>query len=239
MAISESRLDDAMILVGAWDLSGDHNEIKLAATIDTLEYLPFQGGSTRLFKQALGGCDVEGQGYADFDDDAANETLFSLIASTERIFTIGHTNEDGAVAFNGKAIPGGSGFSLTPAELGTFSLSLKANQHARGKLILPPTARTASSGTGTVTLVGDLAAAEKMCLALHVIEFDGTSLDVTVYSNDTQDTVTPTSRHAFTTVSAVGSDYAEVSGAITDTYWYATFSFTGTSFTAALSACIR
>ena len=97
-----------------------------------------------------------------------------------------------------------------------------------------PTNETATLTTA-IQATGATSAAESMVCNLHVTEFDGTSLDVVVYSNDTNDEVTPTARATFAQATGLTSEQVVDAGAVTDTYWYAVLTFVGTSFKAAVA----
>lgn len=242
MPITHFILTDPKLLYGPWDASGDHNETKISEKVDMLECSPF-GVTEHRWKQGLRSFEIESRGYANFDDSitpkAADFQAFDSLTAGERAFTVAYTTADGAPAWLGKALTSEYLPELKNDQLGMFNLKLKGNQHVRGRIILPHTSRVAAAGPGAIHALGALTSAQKLLVALHITEFVGATITFTIKSNDTNDTVTPTTRHTFSAATAAGAQYAEISGAITDTFWYVDWAFTGTSFKAAVSAGIR
>jgi hypothetical protein len=233
---------DAEILAGPWRISGDANEVSVEQKQDTLECTRF-GNTEHRYHPGLQSIEISGKGYVNFDGSTTpvglDSALTAEISASAKAFTVAEKTTDGAIAYLAKTVQEMYSWDLKQAELGRFDFKVKGNhRHARGKIILPLTSRTVS-GTGTIFQLGALTATQRLVAALHVTEFVGTSLDVVIKSNDTNNTTTPTTRITFDQLTAAGSDFDEVAGAITDTYWYAEFTFVGTSFKAAVSAGIR
>jgi hypothetical protein len=233
---------DAEILAGPWRISGDANEVQVETKQDTLECTRF-GNTEHRYHPGLQTIEINGKGYVNFDSSTTptgiDAALTGEIGASAKAITVAEKTTNGAIAYIAKTVQESYSWDLKQAELGRFDFKVKGNQrHARGRLILPLTSRTVS-GVGAIHQLGALSATQRLVAALHVTEFVGTSLIVVIRSNDTNDTVTPTLRATFATQTGPGSDYQEVAGAVTDTYWYADFTFVGTSFKAAVSAGIR
>jgi hypothetical protein len=176
-----------------------------------------------------------------FDDSATPKAVdyFYTTVGTEKVMTIAASRADGATAYLGNMISEDRPADFKVGEFGMFDFKFKcAGQHTRGIMGMPLTSRTAT-GNGTIYQLGALTSVQKMLAALHVTEFVGTSLDVIVYSNDTNNTTTPTARITFTQATGMTAEFKEVAGAITDTYWYVGWTFVGTSFKAAVSLGVR
>ncbi len=137
------------------------------------------------------------------------------------------------------------------AGLGNLSLPVQHGQLARvegnfsargarlvdGTILMPATNRTAT-GNGTAQQLGAVSAAQKLYVAMHVLAFVGTTLTLKVQSDDNAGVTTPLDRVTSAPFTAIGSAWAELDGPITDNYWRAAWTFTGTSFTALLVAGI-
>lgn len=236
-------LQDALILYGPVNASGDQNQVKLDQKIDMLESTVF-GHTEHRFVPGLRYLTVDGSGFAQFDDSinpkAIDFQLFSDIGATERAFTVGFDKTDGQVAWLGKSVSAEYSPELPVADLAKFGFNIKANRFTKGKVVYPLALRSgAGPGTGTIYNMGALSATQKMLIAVHVVTFTGTTLTINVKSNDTNDTVSPTVRASQAGIVGTGAFYFEVAGPITDTFWYVDFSFTGTNFTAAVSIGIR
>lgn len=237
---------DATICYGDYDYSGDMNEVKVSLGQDMLESTVF-GDTEHQFEPGLRIFDATASGFIQFDDTTDPKAVDYQLAtemlasnSTEKEFTFSYGGE-GSTTYFGRGFANDYSPELSVAELGAFSFGVKAsNEMTRGALLLDPeTQRTAASGNGTIVQLGALSATQKMMAVLHVVEFDGTTLTVTLYSNDTNDTVTPDTMTTFTAATGATSEYKEVAGAETNTYWYVGWAFTGTSFKAAVSAGVK
>lgn len=233
---------DAVVLYGEFDLSGDSNDVKLERKVDMKESTRW-GATEHRFQAGLVDMDVQGKGLLQFDDSTtpkAVDYFFSQVGgSTPKVVTVAASSADGATAYLGNMVNEERPAEFKVGEFGSFDFKFKcAGQHTRGRMAFPLATRTATA-TGTIYELGALTATQKLLAAVHVTEFDGTSLDVAIFSNDTNNTTTPTSRISFNQLEGTGSEFKEVSGAITDTYWYAVFTFVGTSFKAAVSFGVR
>ncbi len=111
---------------------------------------------------------------------------------------------------------------------------------ARGQLL--HNATRSASGNGSAWQLGALSATQRLVAALHILTADGTtpSLTVKVQSDDNSGFTSATDRITFSAKDAIGYDWGSVSGAITDDYWRASFSISGTlpSFVFVLAAGI-
>lgn len=239
-------MNDAKIVYHTYNYSGDMNEVKVTTGKDMLEKTVF-GNTEHRFTQGMGTFDAEASGFIQFDDSTTPKAVDYQLAtemlasnSVKRPFTIAYGAE-GSVAYLGQGFAGDYSPELTPDQLGKFAFKVSAaHQYTRGALLLDPsTSRTAASGNGAIVQLGALSSTQKIMAVLHVLEFVGTTLTATLYSNDTNNTTTPTSRIAFTAATGVTSEYKEFAGPVTDTYWYLGWTFTGTSFKAAVSAGVR
>jgi hypothetical protein len=231
---------DAVVLFGQWNLSGDSNDVKVERKVDMKESTRW-GATEHRFQAGLMELEASGKGMLQFDDSATPKAVdyFYTTVGTEKVMTIAASRADGATAYLGNMISEDRPADFKVGEFGMFDFKFKcAGQHTRGIMGMPLTSRTAT-GNGTIYQLGALTSVQKMLAALHVTEFVGTSLDVIVYSNDTNNTTTPTARITFTQATGMTAEFKEVAGAITDTYWYVGWTFVGTSFKAAVSLGVR
>jgi hypothetical protein len=111
----------------------------------------------------------------------------------------------------------------------------------RGQILHPGgTARTAT-GSGTAVQVGAVATGQRMWAALHVISIAGTStptLTVRLQSASSGGFGSPTTQATFTAATAIGGQFTSVAGPVTDTWWRADWTISGStpSFLFVLSA---
>jgi len=229
---------NALVVYGEFDISGDLNTVQVDEKADMLERTVF-GDTTRRFQAGLRAVEVAGSGFVDFDTTTTppgmEGGLFAEIGAAQKNLSFAPAAVDGSVAYVTKGVSDSFAWNLTPSELGKFDWAVKGNrQLGRGHLLQAPTNETATLTTA-IQETGATLVTQSMVCNLHVIEFDGTSLDVVVYSNDTNDEVTPTAVATFAQATGLTSEQIVDAGAVTDTYWYAVLTFTGTSFKAAVA----
>jgi hypothetical protein len=104
------------------------------------------------------------------------------------------------------------------------------------------TART-TTGTGTGIQLGAVTAAQRMYCNLHVLSISGTgtpTITVKLQSSVDNTFASPTDRIVFTAATALGGQASSALGAITDQWWRAQWTISGTnpSFLFAVSAGI-
>lgn len=174
--------------------------------------------------------------------DAAMQALKGL---TGQPITIAVDDAVGDVAyyFSGGLAPYSPVDGGEVGELAKFTLAAygsAGDDLARGRILYNATA--GSSGNGSAVQVGAVGAAEKLVGILHVTGVSGgtPSITVKIQSDDNAGFTTPTDRITFAAKTAIGFQVSQVSGAITDTYWRAVLTISGStpSFTVALIAAI-
>lgn len=120
-----------------------------------------------------------------------------------------------------------------------FQLSLDSSAPVvRGALLAQRTA--AASGNGPAVQLGAVGSGQRLYAALHLTALTGTSLAMKIQSAPTSGFSSPTDRLIFSAATgAIGIWAAPVAGPITDTWWRATWTLTGTSSTFAVAAGIQ
>ena len=120
--------------------------------------------------------------------------------------------------------------TATVGEIGMASLAGSGTgPAARGKVLHPNgTARTSSS-TGTAYQLGAISATQRMYGALHVTFASGTNptLIIKLQSSSTEGG-SYSDRITFTTATGLTSQWSSVAGAVTDTWWRASWTIGGT-----------
>lgn len=102
----------------------------------------------------------------------------------------------------------------------------------RGASLHPPgTARTAT-GNGTGVQLGAVSSTQKMYAALHVLSVSGSAtptITVKLQSDSDNTWASPTDQLTFSAATAIGGQISRVAGAITDTWWRASWTISGTT----------
>lgn len=168
----------------------------------------------------------------DFADDSLDETFHAALGVVDQpvsLLPAGTTS--GAVGWAFPALElGYTPFNTAHGELAMGELSGAGTGVAvRGTLMHPPATSRTSSSTGTAYELGAITATQRMYCSAHVTFHSGTSeaLILKLQSSATEGG-SYTDRITFTTVSdALGSEWKSVIGAVTDTWWRAAWTISG------------
>lgn len=237
------KLTDAVIWIGQYDVSGDHNMVRLPESVEPLKATTFGSGVTT-HKNIAGlktaGC--EGSGVLSYGADSIEDVLRSKFAVAEVPNSfMAEGGQAGELAWFFKSLlteytPVGGDVGALHAF--TFKAAASKSPLVRGQVMAAKTARTSSSNSGTPVQVGAVTAAQRVYAALHVFAVSGTNptLDVTVKSDDGVGFASPTTRITFAQLAAAGAEFKSAAGAITDDFWRIDWTIGGTdpSFTFAV-----
>jgi hypothetical protein len=204
--------------VAGLDLSGSYSQHALVLDADAPEFTAF-GDTTREYKGGLIGAGSEHQGF--FDGPVDND-LFTNMAAAARNTTItpdGGVEGDVAFFFNQLTTSYAPGAQI--GEAYEFSNSNQVSGLVTRGLIVNNGSEVATDD-GTAFNLGAVAAGQKLRASLHVLAVAGSSPEVDVIvESDTLEafTDTPETQITFAQLTDVGGEYATADGAITDT-WY-------------------
>ena len=219
-----------MYLAGV-ELSRVLNSIEINSESDLPEVTTF-GAGNREYLRGFSGIRFSAAGFYDPIVDA---TLFAQAQSSDldQVLTAVHSNVPGGVAIFFRGCEGQYQFGGSVGQATTVTLSGQTTQSpvVRGKLLARLPTATAS-GTGTAQTQNAVLATEGIYGALHVFAASGTtpSLTVKIQSDDNAGFSSPIDRLTFTAATTTGSQWVSAApGAITDTYWRAVWTVSGTT----------
>lgn len=224
------------LFAGAVDLTTRNNKVELGVEVEAKSTTSFKPEGTEVWEEVLGGLKTlslgaGGQweaGDASKVDDETWADLGSVIPWSA--CPVGAA--EGSLAWLTSALR--SEYKLGDAVGEVAPWEAKAGGSGalvRGTVAHPPgTARTAS-GTGTAVNLGALSASQRLYANLHVLSVAGTtpSITVRIESDDASGFLSPTTRHTFSAATAVGGQSAQITGAVTDTWWRPAWVISGTS----------
>lgn len=164
---------------------------------------------------------LQGLYQAGTNPDLVDKILWDKLALQDEIMTIcPTTGAAGEVAYFTKVIeatykPGGSVGEVFP-----FSVEAQGTERLIRGIVAETGVKTVT-GNGTGRNLGTVTATQKLYAAMHVVAASGTTptLDVTIESDDANTFLTPVTRITFAQATAIGAQWKEVAGAITD-IWY-------------------
>jgi len=225
--MAEQIVRDAKLWMGVSELSGDMTSIVLDHGADAVENTTL-GDTTRTRLGGLKNIGLSMEGYFDIAPDNA---FFGALSVANAVVSVGKTDgSDGSGAFTFQSLAGAYGASGAIGEMLTFSASAEGRGDLISGTIMHNAARTAT-GDGTARQLGAVAAGQSLYLAMHVIAASGTTptLDVIVESDDNGSFTSGVTRATFTQKVAVGWQWIEVAGAITDDWWRVGYTIAGTT----------
>lgn len=239
-------LKNAYVLVNGADLSGQSNKFEVMPKVKLEDATTFASGG---WKEMVGGLvetsfDVDGL-WAAGDGSKPDDRLFTDLGRSAA-WTAAPTGAEGGPAMFGNVVEAELQELGQVGNLAAFAAKGSGTGvFVDGRLVTGPgTARTVT-GTGTAYQLGALSATQYMRAALHVVSSAGAgdqTIAVTLQSATTSGGVY-TDRITFSTFgTTIGSQIAEVAGAITATWWRASWTITGTgspSFLVAVAAGIH
>lgn len=243
MTLTPTVLLDARIYLETADLTGFSNKVDLSSSVVDLDKTTFGSGG---WNERTGGL-FDSQGTLDGFWDATDltkpdDTFWANLGVSGTALTVVPTSGAvGSLAYLGKVLecdykPGGQ-----VGQLLGWSAGLKGNTAlARGQILHPQgTART-TTGNGTAVQLGAVLATQRMYANLHVMSVSGTTPSITVALQSNVDNTfgSPTTRLTFAADTVLDGQALSVLGPITDTWWRATWTISGTtpSFLFAVSA---
>lgn len=226
---------DAKVTMGAFDISGDLNQVKLSYSADSLENSAF-GSLAHTHVPGPLTIQLHHEGFVQFGatQTTIDGRMDSVLGVVDVPVSVAARGGDlGEEVFFFKALHtkydrlGDWGqlmkFQVDADASGTDTRLVKGIIFEDGK-----TARTIAGNTATQVL-GAVSATQKVYAQLHLKAFTGTNVTFTLKSAVT-DWGTPTTRATFTTNTTVGAQWiVPVSGPITDTFWR--FEWTVTALT--------
>lgn len=220
---------DQIILLDGYNLTGSMNSLDMPMTFEDLDPTTF-GNSTRLHEPGLGTVMASVAGIA--NTTSANY-IYSKFKVADKPFTAAASSAIGSVAYSFKALTA----EYTPltgsvGDLLNYTMTAQASGGhgvVRGNVVGYGT--LAADGNGTALQLGAVGSTKKLYAILHVFRVSGISptLDLTIGSDNSTNFSSPITRVTFDQMTAVGSQWKEVSGAITDDWWREVHDLGGTN----------
>lgn len=252
MTLNPQVLLDTGIYLGGADLTGYSNKIAQAAEAESLDRTTFLPATDPNFgwRRKVGGvldATFELEGFFEAADlSKPDDSLWAgLGTATLPLTTFPEGGASGDLAYVTRVLETEYKPGASHGQLLAWSAACKGNWPiARGKLLHPNgTART-SSGNGTAYQLGAVSASQAMYVNLHTISVSNTvspSLTVAIESDATNSfSGAQTVRGTMSAATAISGQALRIAGAITDTWWRATWTISGASasFLFAVSAGI-
>lgn len=246
--MSSFTLTDAKIWVNNYDLSGDMNAVALEEGVEAQDATTF-GAGTRTRKGGVRGVRMTAAGFLNANGTNGSDDVLPVVVGNVppnlNVISIGPQGAaEGSPAFIlpasilrygfGDALDAMLPFNLEASTARTQVGTPTRPSLARGTVLL--SSQKTTTGNGTAFNLGAVAAGQKLYVAVHGLAQSGGIPTLIVQSDSASNFPSPTDQ---LTLVGPSADFRAVAGPITDTWWRASWSFSGTSFTAIVIAAIR
>lgn len=234
MTLTPTVLTDCRIYMASADLTSHSNKVEVGAEVEELDKTTFGSGGAKERHGGIFDMSASISGFWEAGDLSKPDDMLwaNLGAYTVPLTVVPTSGAVGQLCYLSRVLeasykPGGD-----HGKLMGWSADLKGNWPlVRGTVMHPQgTARTAT-GTGTGQLLGALSSAQALYVTLHILSVSGTtpSLTVIIESDDNSGFTSATTRATFTAATALSGQTTKVDGAVTDTYWRARWTISGTT----------
>lgn len=231
--MAKLTLTDARLYAYGADLTGMTNSIDLSAEYADLDATTFGSSGWNEHMAGLGSAELDADGFWEAGDAGkVDDATWANIGGLGPWTVCPNGSAVGALAyfmnaFSGEYTVGGEVGNIAP-----YSANAKSNWPlVRGTIANSPSTARTSSGSGTAIQLGAVATGKHLYAAVHVVSISGTtpSITFTVESDDNSGFSSATTRLSFTAATAVGGQIIRLAGPITDTWYRATWTVSGTS----------
>lgn len=229
-------LTNCRTFVAGADLSGDTNEATLSATREVKDTTNYLSAGWREAIAGLGQAKIAVAGYTEASPTPTtvglpDDTGWAQLGLLGGVTLCPVNAADQAVAYLTNVLE--SDFDAIQGKVGdvaAFKLSLVSSWPlARGVIAVPPAQVISATGTGTINNLGAVAAGQQLYADLHVISVSGTpTVTFAIESAALVGFGSPTTRLTFTAATSLTGQILRVPGAITDAFWRAKWTVTGT-----------
>lgn len=235
--MSKLVLLDTRVFVGGADFSGSGNKIELQEEFEVKPVTNWRSGGAVENLAGLSKVEISAEGQWEAGDPGKVDDEMWAGRRLHEPWSMAPTGASdlapGSLMWLAKALRSKSQIWGSVGDVAGWSAEAKGTwplvrglvAHASG------TPRTAT-GHGAAFEVGAVAADQHFYANLHVLSISGTatpSITVTMESDSDSNYNTPTDRLAFAAATAVGGQSLRVAGPITDTWWQAKWTITGTT----------
>lgn len=169
------------------------------------------------------------QGFVDASDRDA--LLFNKIGVKDTPMSFAASNgAEGDVAYSFLATQGEYSPGASIGDIFAFSVSAEGSGKLIRGTLMEKNTGISSTGAGTARQLGAISSSQRMYAALHILGVDdpADTLDVTIESDSSNSfSGGETTRITFNQAGAIGAQWIELGGAVTDTWWRVAYTIAG------------
>lgn len=222
------------LFAGGADLTSRSNKVEINAEVETKDSTNYGSAG---WKEVIGGLadsTLTGEGQWEAGDlGKVDDQAWAAMGAVNGYTSCPDGAVVGGVAWLIKALEASYKLGGQVGEVAPWATSVKGTWPvARGVVLHPPgTART-TTGTGTATEITAVAANQFLYATLHVLSIAGTgtpTVTVKIQSSVDNTFASPTDVITFTGATAIGGQISRAAGAITDTWFRAQWTISGST----------
>ncbi|WFF07254.1 hypothetical protein O7622_01235 [Micromonospora sp. WMMD1076] len=233
-------LKNVRIFNGGADLTSASNKVEVggeAEERDVTTFGSYDAATDRIWKEVIAGTKTGKASASGFwqagDPGMVDDASWSSLGGVGAWTVCPRGAAVGDVAYVTQAMRGSYQLGGTQGEIAPWSAGWSGSYPiVRGLIAHPPgTARTAT-GVGTAVQHLAVPAGGELIAALHVLSVAGTAtptITVKIQSDDAAGFSSPTDLITFTAATARGGEAKRLAGPVTDTYYRASWTITGTT----------
>ncbi len=229
-------LTNVRLFAGACDLTNFTNKVEIDADVEAQKVTNYGSQAWDEFLGGLASCEIMAAGFAESGADITfvDPALFAGLGAVGPWSMGVNGVADGALTWLTNALQ--AKYEAIKGKVGDphgFEAKAKGSTKlVRGAAVHPPgTARTAS-GTGVPFQVGALSASQSLYVNLHVLSVAGTAtptITARIESDNAVGFPSPITVGTFTAATALGGQHLKIPGPITDDWFRAAWTITGTT----------
>ncbi len=226
--MATQTVQNQSIYFGGHDLTGRTNALALDYSAD-MQDASVLGVGTHIRLGGLKTVMAQAEGFIEID--ASDTFLFDSVGVADIPLSFGASADShGATAFTMKLTQGDLKVGAPVGDIYKYSAGGECSDRLiKGSILLNSKGTPlTSTGGGTALQLGAVSATKKIYAAMHVLGAGTGSVTCKLQSDATNAfSGAETDRHSFTAATAVSSQFASVSGAITDTWWRIHYTISG------------
>jgi hypothetical protein len=222
-------LTNCKILLGGYNLSGYHNGLEITHGAEMLDDTVFGTSGTRSAKPGLKNFEANGNVFFDTTLDGV---IYDRIGAVREVMSYAMVGEaHGDVTFFIRGINGT--YNPLSGEVGAllqseFTARSSNAPLVRGRLFVPD-GTPITTGSATALQLGAVSATQRVYCAIHVTSVSGGgSATFTLQSDNAVGFPSGTTQATSTAFTAIGAQWLEVLGPITDDWWRVGYTISGT-----------
>lgn len=238
--------ENVRLFAGGADLTSRSNKVEFAAEVEAKESTNYGSQGWKEFLGGLANSALGGEGQWEAGDlGKIDDQAWAAMGAIGGFTVCPDGASVGSPAWLIKAMQATYKLGGTVGDVAPWATAASGTWPVpRGVVLNPPGTARISTGSGTATQITAVTAAQNLYATLHVLSVAGTSsptITVKIQSSVDNTFASPTDIITFVAATAIGGQMLRAAGPITDTWFRATWTISGSSpsFLATIAAGVK